>query len=343
MTKIILAIESSCDETAVAIVDDSRKIWAHCLKSQIELHAPYGGVVPEIAARSHVDVLDYLVSQALKESGLLLNDIDAFAATAGPGLSGGLLIATTAAKTLAMSQNKPFIAVNHLEGHILTPTLFHQNLQEFLVLLVSGGHCLLAYMPEMHTYHVLGQTLDDAVGEAFDKTARLLAFGYPGGPFIEAAALKGDPSKFALPPVMTRQQNCNFSFSGLKTAVARAVETNKNDLSIEEKNNIAAAFQARVIEQLLSRTERAIKQTHAKNFTIVGGVAANTAIRNAFEELTKTHGTCMYLPPTNLCTDNAVMIAWTAVQLFIKGVEHPLDFPIFPRWPLSAISSEAKT
>jgi N6-L-threonylcarbamoyladenine synthase len=340
MNSYILAIESSCDETAVAIINNHRKILGHALKSQIKLHQPFGGVVPEIAARAHLDVLPSLIRDTLSQAQLSLKQISAFAATAGPGLAGGLLVGTTAAKTLSILHNKPFIPVNHLEAHTLTPSLLHPNLESFIILLLSGGHSLLALVKKPSDYSILGQTLDDAAGEAFDKTARLLNLPPPGGPALEELAKNGNPLSFAFTPPMQRQHphNCNFSFSGLKSSVARTVQKLPKPIDNNTKSHIAAAFQHTVIQHLISRTSVAFQSVPHLPLALSGGVASNLAIRLAFEKLCLQHNRQLFIPPPSLCTDNAVMIAFTALLRFLDRESFPISFPINPRWKLSCPS-----
>ena len=334
----MLGIESSCDETAIAILNSHGEVLGNALKSQILHHAPYGGVVPDIASRAHLDVIASLLREVLSQSGLSLKRIDGFASSSGPGLAGGLMIGTMAAKTLSIAHKKTFIAVNHLEAHALVAGIKNRELKSFLLLLISGGHCLLADVKGFGKYYIIGQSLDDAVGEAFDKVARVLNLPYPGGPEIEKIAKIGDPKKFKLPSPMSRQKNCNFSFSGLKTAVIRSVnDSRKEYLSSQDKADIAAAFQTKIIKQLISRTEIALSLTNNKNIVICGGVASNNSIRKEFKKIAQNFGCQLFIPEKNLCTDNAIMIAWCGLIRLLNGESHPLDTPIKPKWPLDQI------
>jgi len=340
---VILGIETSCDETAAAIVAADRTILSQTLASQIEAHAIYGGVVPEIAARAHVEKLDYLIAQALAQAGLRLAGIDAVAATAGPGLIGGVMVGLVTAKALAFGAGKPLVAVNHLEGHALSPRLVEEIDFPYLLLLVSGGHCQLLIVEGVGRYRRLGSTVDDAAGEAFDKTAKLLGLGYPGGPAIEQRARAGDASRFALPRPLLGQDNCNFSFSGLKTAVLRATEklsAAQNTLTDHDIADLAAAMQAAIGDCLADRTERAIRLYKASalpdrpSLVVAGGVAANMVLRARLAELASREGLQFVAPPLWLCTDNAAMIAWAGLERFRLGERDPLDVPARPRWPL---------
>jgi N6-L-threonylcarbamoyladenine synthase len=328
---IILGLESSCDETAAALVTHDRRILAHALASQIEAHAPYGGVVPEIAARAHVDRLMPLVEQALGDSGVTLADVDAIAATAGPGLIGGVMVGLVTAKALAHATGKPLVAVNHLEGHALSPRLADPDLAfPYLLLLVSGGHCQLLLVRGVGDYRRLATTIDDAAGEAFDKSAKLLGLGYPGGPALEALAKQGDARAVPLPRPLLGSAEPHFSFAGLKSAVARAVAAGTH-----RPEDIAASFQAAVVDCLIDRTRRVLTQADgATALVVAGGVAANGAIRAALETLAASHGLGFVAPPLWLCTDNAAMIAWAGAERFAAGLTDPLDFPARPRWPL---------
>lgn len=333
---IILGIESSCDETAAALVTSDRRILAHTLAGQADSHAPYGGVVPEIAARAHVDRLMPLVEQALMESGLSLNDVDAIAATAGPGLIGGVMVGLVTGKALAHAAGKPLIAVNHLEGHALSPRLADPDLAfPYLLLLVSGGHCQLLAVEGVGRYRRLATTIDDAAGEAFDKSAKLLGLPYPGGPELEKLAATGDASTVPLPRPLLGSAEPHFSFAGLKSAVARAVQSGAH-----RPQDIAASFQSAVVDCLIDRTRRAIdaaKKTTMLPMTalvVAGGVAANGAVRASLKTLVTGHGLGFVAPPLWLCTDNAAMIAWAGAERFAAGLTDPLDTPARPRWPL---------
>jgi N6-L-threonylcarbamoyladenine synthase len=328
---IILGIESSCDETAAALVASDRRILSHKLAGQEAAHRPFGGVVPEIAARAHVEALEPLVAAALDEAGLGLADVDAIAATAGPGLIGGVMVGLVTAKALAMAADKPLIAVNHLEGHALSPRLADPDLQfPYLLLLVSGGHCQLLLVEGVGRYQRLATTIDDAAGEAFDKTAKLLGLGFPGGPAVERAAATGDPSAVKLPRPLVGSAEPHFSFAGLKSAVLRA-----RDAGIHAPQDIAASFQQAVVDCLVDRTRRAIaRASGATALVVAGGVAANGAIRGALQALATEHGLPFSAPPLWLCTDNAAMIAWAGAERFAAGLTDPLDVAARPRWPL---------
>lgn len=326
---LILGLESSCDETAAAIVTGDRRVLAHRLAGQESDHRPYGGVVPEIAARAHVEALEPLVQAALADAGLALADVDAVAATAGPGLIGGVMVGLVTGKALAHAAGKPLIAVNHLEGHALSPRLADPDLEfPYLLLLVSGGHCQLLLVEGVGRYRRLATTIDDAAGEAFDKTAKLLGLGFPGGPAVERAARAGDPRAVPLPRPLLRSPEPHFSFAGLKAAVGRVV----GDYPPED---IAASFQAAVVDCLIDRTRRAIDRADgATALVVAGGVAANAAVRAALSTLAADHGLRFVAPPLWLCTDNAAMIAWAGAERFGAGLTDPLDTPARARWPL---------
>ena len=325
---LILGLESSCDETAAALVTSDRRILAHTLAGQEAAHRPYGGVVPEIAARAHVEVMAPLVEAALAEAGVALADVDAIAATAGPGLIGGVMVGLVTGKALALASGKPLVAINHLEGHGLSPRLTDPNLAfPYLLLLVSGGHCQLLLVQGVGRYRRLATTIDDAAGEAFDKTAKLLGLGFPGGPAVEKAAAQGNPRAVPLPRPLLGSPEPHFSFAGLKSAVARVV----GQYSAED---IAASFQQAVVDCLLDRTRRALAGAEVTALVVAGGVAANTSVRTALQSLAAEHGLRFVAPPLWLCTDNAAMIAWAGAERFGVGLTDPLDFPARPRWPL---------
>jgi N6-L-threonylcarbamoyladenine synthase len=337
---IILGIETSCDETAAAVVDDGRGILANVILSQLAEHRPFGGIVPEIAARAHLQYLDGLIVQALDEAGVGFTDLDGIAATAGPGLIGGVMVGVTTAKAIALTRGFPFLAINHLEAHALSVRLTDDVAFPYLLLLVSGGHCQLLIVEGVGAYRRLGTTLDDAVGEAFDKTAKMLDLGYPGGPAVEKAALNGDPSRFKLPRPMKGRPGCHFSFSGLKTAVRHAVEGLPNGMPVgPDAADLAAAFQEAAADSLADRTANAIVLFHqrypgAGPLVIAGGVAANQAIRLRLKTLTEVHGMTLLAPPTQLCTDNGAMVAWAGIERLRLGLTDDLDFAPRPRWPL---------
>ena len=336
---IILGIESSCDETAAALVTGDRQILSHALAGQEEAHRPFGGVVPEIAARAHVEALGPLIETALAEAGLELADVDAIAATAGPGLIGGVMVGLVTAKALALAANKPLVAVNHLEGHALSPRLADPALDfPYLLLLASGGHCQLLFVQGVGRYRRLATTIDDAAGEAFDKTAKLLGLGFPGGPAVERAALLGDPKAVPLPRPLLGSAEPHFSFAGLKSAVLRA-----RDAGIHRTEDLAASFQQAVVDCLIDRTRRAIGNAPgATALVVAGGVAANKSIRSALEALAAQHGLPFSAPPLWLCTDNAAMIAWAGAERFALGLTDPLDIAARPRWPLDPDAEKAR-
>ncbi|MEE8248380.1 MAG: tRNA (adenosine(37)-N6)-threonylcarbamoyltransferase complex transferase subunit TsaD [Alphaproteobacteria bacterium] len=331
----VLGIETSCDETAAALVRGDGRILAERLASQTVEHAPYGGVVPEIAARAHVSRLDHLIAEVMAEAKLPLGEIDAVAATAGPGLIGGLLVGLSTAKAIASILAKPLLAVNHLEGHALSARLVAEVPFPYLLLLVSGGHCQLQLVRGVGRYDRLGTTIDDAVGEAFDKTAILLGLGFPGGPAIERAAADGRADAYPLPRPMRGREGADFSFSGLKTAVRYLLEREPG----ARPADVAASFQAAVVEVLVDRTRRAIAMARARDgatahLVVAGGVAANCAIRGAMAELAASEGLDLVVPPPRLCTDNAVMIAWAGVERLRLGLIDDLSAPARARWPL---------
>ena len=326
---LILGLESSCDETAAALVTGERQVLAHRLAGQEAAHRPYGGVVPEIAARAHVEALEPLIEAALADAGVSLNQVDAIAATAGPGLIGGVMVGLVTGKALAHAVGKPLIAVNHLEGHALSPRLADAELAfPYLLLLVSGGHCQLLLVEGVGRYRRLATTIDDAAGEAFDKTAKLLGLGFPGGPAVERAAALGDPRAVPLPRPLLGSGEPHFSFAGLKSAVARAVGQYRAE-------DIAASFQQAVVDCLIDRTRRALDRADgATALVVAGGVAANAAVRGALEGLAVDNGLRFVAPPLWLCTDNAAMIGWAGAERFVAGLTDPLDVTARARWPL---------
>jgi len=336
---LILGLESSCDETAAALVTSDRRILAHKLAGQEAAHRPYGGVVPEIAARAHVEVLAPLTEAALAEAGVTLDQVDAIAATAGPGLIGGVMVGLVTGKALALATGKPLIAINHLEGHALSPRLADPDLDfPYLLLLVSGGHCQLLEVRGPGDYRRLATTIDDAAGEAFDKSAKLLGLGFPGGPAVEAAARKGDAYAVPLPRPLVGTAEPHFSFAGLKSAVLRA-----RDAGTWSAEDIAASFQQAVIDCLIDRTRRALGKAQGANALVVaGGVAANQAIRGALQALAVQHDLRFVAPPLWLCTDNAAMIAWAGAERFAAGFSDPLDVPARARWPLDPSAEKAR-
>ncbi|WP_288459520.1 tRNA (adenosine(37)-N6)-threonylcarbamoyltransferase complex transferase subunit TsaD [uncultured Sphingomonas sp.] len=326
---LILGLESSCDETAAALVTGDRRVLAHRLAGQEAAHRPYGGVVPEIAARAHVEALEPLIHAAFADAGVTLADVDAVAATAGPGLIGGVMVGLVTGKALAHAAGKPLVAVNHLEGHALSPRLADPDLDfPYLLLLVSGGHCQLLLVEGVGAYRRLGTTIDDAAGEAFDKTAKILGLGFPGGPAVERAAADGDARAVPLPRPLKGSAEPHFSFAGLKAAVARAAPDHA-------AADVAASFQQAVVDCLIDRTRRALRIADgASALVVAGGVAANGAVRAALKGLADEHGLRFVAPPLWLCTDNAAMIAWAGAERFAVGLTDPLDVAARPRWPL---------
>ena len=336
---IILGIESSCDETAAALVTSDREILSHKLAGQEAAHAPFGGVVPEIAARAHAEILAPLIEAALEEAELGLDDVDAIAATAGPGLIGGVMVGLVTGKALAMAAGKPLIAVNHLEGHALSPRLANPDLDfPYLLLLASGGHCQILRVEGVNQYRRLATTIDDAAGEAFDKTAKILGLGYPGGPKVEALAATGDPTAVPLPRPLLKSKEPHFSFAGLKSAVVRACQSGEY-----QPQDIAASFQQATVDCLKDRLEKAIRENDpVPNLVVAGGVAANGPIRAMLEQLAADHGMGFTAPPLWLCTDNAAMIAWAGAERFAAGLIDGLDAPGRPRWPLDPDAEKAR-
>jgi N6-L-threonylcarbamoyladenine synthase len=327
---VILGLESSCDDTAAALVGSDRRIFAQALAGQDAAHQPYGGVVPEIAARAHVEILPALIEQVLAGARLSIHDVDAVAATAGPGLIGGVMVALLAGKGLALATGKPLIAVNHLEGHALSPRLVDPNLDfPYLLLLVSGGHCQLLEVRGVGDYRRLATTIDDAAGEAFDKAAKLLGLAYPGGPAIEELAKSGNCTAVPLPRPLVGSGEPHFSFAGLKSAVQRAVASGEY-----RREDIAASFQQSVIDCLVDRTQLALEFSDAPVLVVAGGVAANQAIRSALKALAEREKRRFSVPPPWLCTDNAAMIAWAGAERFRLGLFDSLDAPARARWPL---------
>ena len=338
---IILGIESSCDETAASIITENEQgmptILSSIVSSQVDVHKEFGGVVPELAARSHMEKIDLITKKALDESGVKMEDLDAIAATAGPGLIVCLSVGLSFGKAMASSLNKPFIAVNHLEGHALSPKLNSELNYPYLLLLISGGHTQFLSVQGLGNYKRLGTTIDDAVGEAFDKTAKLLGIEFPGGPKIEVYAKKGDPNKYVLPKPIFHKGGCNLSFAGLKTAVLKISKQIKTD---QEKYDLAASFQKTVIEILYKKTKIAFSEFEKqiklkeKKFVVAGGVAANKEIRNMLISLCKEENYKPVFPPIELCGDNAAMIAMVGLEKFKLKQFNNLDYPAKPRWPL---------
>ncbi len=335
----VLGIETSCDETAVAVVEAAAgtqpvgRILSNIVYSQLTEHRRFGGVVPEIAARAHLERIDGLLAQALDEAGVGLADLDAIAATGGPGLIGGVMVGVMTAKALAFAHDKPFIAVNHLEGHALSVRLTEPVSFPYLLLLVSGGHCQLLTVRGPGDFTRLGTTIDDAAGECFDKTAKLLGLGFPGGPAVERAAEGGDPRRFALPRPMWRKPGCDFSFSGLKTAVRQTVEKLPAD-DPRAVADLCASFQRTVGDVFADRCANALALAPSSTLVVAGGVAANVYLRGRLEDVAAAHGARLVAPPVRLCTDNGAMIAWAGVERLRLGQVDALDFRPRPRWPL---------
>ena len=335
---VILGLESSCDDSAAALVTSDRQILAQAVVGQNAAHQPYGGVVPEIAARAHVEILPTLIERVLTEAKMTIANVDAIAATAGPGLIGGVMVALLAGKGLALAAGKPLIAINHLEGHALSPRLVDPDLGfPYLLLLVSGGHCQLLEVRGIGDYCRLATTIDDAAGEAFDKAAKLLGLGYPGGPAIEELAKGGDAGAVPLPRPLVGSAEPHFSFAGLKSALQRAVAS--GDFRGED---LAASFQQAVVDCLVDRTRLALEKSDAPALVVAGGVAANSAIRTALADLARQQGRRFTVPPGWLCTDNAAMIAWAGAERFAVGQVDALDAPARARWPLDASAEKVR-
>lgn len=339
---LILGIETSCDETAVAVVDGQKgpgeRILAHNVLSQLEEHLPYGGVVPEIAARAHLDHLDGLVAKTMKEAGISYDQLDAVAATAGPGLIGGVMVGLMTAKALALAANKPLLAINHLEAHALTARLTHDVEAPFLLLLVSGGHCQILQVDDIGDYQLLGQTIDDAVGEAFDKVAKMMGLPYPGGPQMEKLlqhAHAQNAATIELPRPLLHRPNADFSFAGLKTAVRQYIDG--RILSLQEQADLSLAFHECVAEILVDRLAQGLKKVKGprpKTLVVAGGVAANQFLCKALRAFCETRDLQFVAPPIKLCTDNAAMIAWAGVEKMRRNMVDDLTVAARPRWPL---------
>lgn len=339
--KIVLGIESSCDETACALVNDKREILSSVVWSQYDEHRRFGGVVPEIAARAHLEKCDLLIKEAMDKAGKTFSDLSAVAVAGGPGLIGGVLVGVMTAKTIALCHHLPFIAVNHLEGHALTARLSHPIQFPYLLLLTSGGHCQILIVEGVGKYIRLGGTIDDSAGEAFDKVAKMLDVGYPGGPNVEKRAQMGDSKRFKFPVPMKGRAGCDFSFSGLKTSVRTCIE--KQEVLTEQiKSDICASFQTAVVAQMSDRLDHAIeifkaKYPQGKDLVVAGGVAANQAVRSMLEAKAKQSGLIFSAPPIKLCTDNGVMIAWAGMERYLLGKSDSFDFRARPRWPLTEL------
>jgi N6-L-threonylcarbamoyladenine synthase len=347
---LVLGIETSCDETAAGVVlregPGRGRILANVIRSQWDEHRAYGGVVPEIAARAHAECLDGIVAEAMKQAGLPFTDLSAIAATAGPGLNGGLVVGAITGKAIALAAGKPFLAINHLEAHALTVGLTDQLQPPYLMLLVSGGHTQTLIVKGVGDYERLGTTIDDALGEAFDKTAKLLGLGFPGGPAVEKWATSGNPKRFDFPRPMLGRAEPHFSFAGLKTAVRQKAQA-LQPLTDPDIADLCASFQAAVADSVIDRVKRAIDMADARmgnsirHLAIAGGVAANSAIKASLTALTLQCGLTLLAPPPALCTDNGVMIAWAGAERLALGLTDGLDFAVRPRWPLDADAAPA--
>lgn len=341
---MILGIESSCDETAAAVLCAERGLLSNIVASQDEQHAPFGGVVPEIAARAHMSKIDAIIDQAVQEADVSYADLTAVAATSGPGLIGGVITGLMAGKGLAAALDIPLIAVNHLEGHALSPRLTEDCPFPYLLLLVSGGHSQLLSVRGLGEYERLGSTIDDAAGEAFDKTAKVMSLGFPGGPQVERWASRGDDQAVRLPRPLLDRDNCDFSFAGLKTAVARAYES--SDKSDDAKTDLAASFQRAVGDCLADRTERAMhrfakQNSGARRFVVAGGVAANNTLRDRLKKTAQNNDFKSFFPPLKFCGDNAAMIAQAGLERQRAGLIDDLAAPARPRWPLDQAAAQA--
>lgn len=347
---LCLGIESSCDETSAAIVDSNRNILSHIIYSQIPEHQKYGGVVPELAARAHILAIDQVIQQTLDRAGKTIDDIDVIAATAGPGLIGGVLVGWMAATGIAQATGKPLVAVNHLEGHALVPRLHASSANgadgqtnvefPYLLMLASGGHCQILLVRGVGQYELIGQTLDDSAGEAFDKVAKMLGLGYPGGPIVDKCAQSGNPKAFAFPRPLCDKPGCDFSFSGIKTAARTFLDKSNTPHDDAFINDFCASFQASVVDCITNRLNNAMNDERIKNalpktLVVAGGVAKNSAIRSALEKLAHKHNMTFAAPPMNLCTDNGAMIAWAGIENYRMGRVVKTPIAPRPRWPLT--------
>ncbi len=335
---LILALESSCDETAAAVLRGERTVLADVIASQVKLHAEYGGVVPELACRAHTESISAVVDRALADASVKLTDLDAVAVTQGPGLVGALLVGVSFAKGLCWSSGLPLVPVNHLEAHIAAATLEREVETPFLGLVVSGGHTALYLSEKPGNYRLIGQTVDDAAGEAFDKVAKIMGLGYPGGVAIDRLAKEGDPKRYAFPRPMLKKPNLDFSFSGLKTALRTHVLKHLKGLDEVELRNTCASFQEAVVETLLKKTLKALEETGAGRLVVCGGVACNSRLREAFTHAAGQRGIDLIIPRPGYCTDNAVMVAAAGRRLFLNGVRAGMDLNAVPTWPLEGLS-----
>ncbi len=338
-TSIALGIESSCDETAVAIIDSNKNVLAHVLQSSLNKHQDYGGVVPEIAARSHLSYIDDLIKEALKQANINFSDINYVGATCGPGLIGGVMVGMMAAKTIAFAHNIPFVAINHLEAHALVCRLNEDIDFPYLLLLMSGGHCQILICEEVGKYKLIGETMDDALGEVFDKFARMLSLGYPGGPIIEEMATKANKDAYQLNRPLLGDKSCNFSFSGLKTKLRQIIEKS-NDFIYQDACNLSYAFQRSAVSSIKDRLNNVmlITNEHYPNINdlvLCGGVAANKYFRDNLQEFASNNNLTFNAPALEYCTDNGVMIAWATIERARKGLFNKLDFKAKPRWHLA--------
>lgn len=333
----ILGIETSCDETGIAIFDSKNGLLAHVLYSQVDLHAEYGGVVPELASRDHIRKIIPLIEEVMKKAGTTPQDISGIAYTAGPGLIGALLVGATVARTIGFAWDVPTIGVHHMEGHLMAPML-EPNPPSFplLALLVSGGHTLLVKVEKMGSYEILGESVDDAVGEAFDKTAKLLGLGYPGGAVLSALAEQGNPARFHFPRPMVDRPGLDFSFSGLKTFAANTIASHVID--DQTRADIARAFQDAVVETLTIKCRRALHLTGLKTLVVAGGVGANKALRLQLQDMVQRENAAVYFPRHEFCTDNGAMIAYVGCQRLLAGERSDLSIQVYPRWPLSSLN-----
>lgn len=334
---LLLCIESSCDETSAAVVRDGRQVLSNIIASQVDVHARYGGVVPELASRKHMEAISVVVEEALEKAGAGLSDLEGIAVTRGPGLVGALLVGLAAAKGMAFALKIPLAGVHHMEGHILAPLLEGDFAFPYLALAVSGGHTHLYRVDGIGRYRTLGRTLDDAAGEAFDKVAKLLGLGYPGGAVIDRLAAKGNPAAIPFPRPLLHQDNLDFSFSGIKTAVLNYVQRQKEPVTGDHLNDLAASFQAAVVEVLTRKTLRAAQQAGLERIVVAGGVACNSGLRCAFRDLAVKHGCEVRFPSPILCADNAAMLAVAGDYYLREGRRAPLDLNAVATWPLDRV------
>ncbi|BCV54877.1 tRNA (adenosine(37)-N6)-threonylcarbamoyltransferase complex transferase subunit TsaD [Shewanella algae] len=334
----VLGIETSCDETGIAVYDEEQGLLSHALYSQVKLHADYGGVVPELASRDHVRKIVPLIREALAKADTRIEDLDGIAYTKGPGLIGAILVGACVGRSLAFAWNKPAVGVHHMEGHLLAPML-EEDAPEFpfVALLVSGGHSMLVKVEAIGRYEVLGESIDDAAGEAFDKTAKLMGLDYPGGPRLAKLAAKGEKAGYKFPRPMTDRPGLDFSFSGLKTYAANTIAAEPDDE--QTRANIARAFEEAVVDTMVIKCRRALEQTGFKRLVIAGGVSANTRLRNSLAELMQSRGGKVFYPRGEFCTDNGAMIAYAGLQRLKAGERETLAVKGQPRWPLDTLEA----